>query len=309
MIFPCRRAIMCGKTLLQHKNVPTRYVSIVSAQGAMSLSCSFPMGPCIPALFTRTSMRPHSVRAQSITRATSPGRRTSATRAIPRRPHWRTAAAVASTSARVRENVSTSAPSCASPSAIVRPIPRPPPVTTTVLPSSFITECNPRRLLGGRPVELGRILKRRLLLGGFPALAHEVLPDLQVLHRVHNCRGVRQPETFPTIEKSKSKNVHVEKTQEGVERNQPNQINLVFHAILVNQAQGKKRLRAGPEIAQAIAHHGEREEPEELQPATLGFLQFEHRREQALAQVVVRVAQALVDEIVAHHAGRASHDN
>src|SRR5712692_2814540 len=177
----------------------------------MSLSCSFPMGPCIPALFTRMSIRPQLATAQSITRATSSGRRTSATRAIPRRPHWRTAVAVASTSARVRENVSTSAPSCASPSAIVRPIPRPPPVTTAVLPSSFIVECDPRQLLGGRPVELGRILKRRLLLGGFPALAHEVLPDLQVLHRVHNCRGVRYSKTIPATEKSKSKNVHVEK--------------------------------------------------------------------------------------------------
>src|SRR6266849_6917113 len=275
----------------------------------MSLSCSFPMGPCIPALFTRMLMRPHSASAQSITRATSSGRRTSATRAIPRRPLWRTAAAVASTSARVRENVSTSAPSCASPSAIVRPIPRPPPVTTAVLPSSFIVECDPRQLLGGRPVELGRILKRRLLLSGFPALAHEVLPDLEALHRVHNRGGVRQPETFPAVEESQPEHVHVEKTQEGVERNQPDQINLVFYAILVNQAQGKQRLRAGPEIAQAIAQHGEWEEPEELQPATLSFLQLEHRREQALAQVVVHVAQALVDEIVAHHAGRASHDN
>src|SRR5713101_3727654 len=275
----------------------------------MSLSYSFPMGPCIPALFTRMSMRPHSVRAQSITRATSSGRRTSATRAIPRRPHWRTAAAVASTSARVRENVSTSAPSCASPSAIVRPIPRPPPVTTAVLPSSFIVEYDPPRLLGRRPVELCRIFQRYLPRGGFPALAHEVLPDLQVLHRVHDGGGVRQPETFPAVEESQPEHVHVEKTQEGVERNQPDQIHFVFHAILVNQTQGKQRLRAGPEISQAIAHHGEREEPEELQPATLGFLQFEHRREQALAQVVVRVAQALVDEIVAHHAGRASHDN
>ena len=89
----------------------------------------------MPALLTRTSIRPNSATVASISARTAPSRRRGTTPRAARRPSARTSAATSSHGSSLRLATTTSAPASAKPSAIARPRPLLPPVTTTTLPS------------------------------------------------------------------------------------------------------------------------------------------------------------------------------
>ena len=86
--------------------------------------------PPIPALFTSTSSEPPRSRSAATARPTDAGTVTSIASAIASPPRSRISAAVRSISAAVRAATATVAPRPANASAIARPIPRPPPVTS-----------------------------------------------------------------------------------------------------------------------------------------------------------------------------------
>src|SRR5207248_1103444 len=83
----------------------------------------------MPALFTRTSIRPKSARARSTIAARSLREVTSVEATLARRPSPCTSAAVRSAPARSSSATTISAPSRASSRAVARPMPRPAPVT------------------------------------------------------------------------------------------------------------------------------------------------------------------------------------
>jgi hypothetical protein len=88
-----------------------------------------------PALLTRMSSAPEWARTSAARRAHSDRRDRSA--ATPRTgPNSASAVTAASTASALRELITTEAPACSSPRAIIIPIPLVPPVTRAVLPCS-----------------------------------------------------------------------------------------------------------------------------------------------------------------------------
>src|SRR3990170_2908606 len=130
MIFPRRRSTMPGSAARVQRNVPTRFTMIVLTQASLSLLIRGPMGPNVPALLTRTSMRPNRSRAAPASAFTCCASETSTGTAIASPPWEAISPAVLSISIRVRAAATTLAPSRARPRAISLPIPRPAPVTT-----------------------------------------------------------------------------------------------------------------------------------------------------------------------------------
>src|SRR6266480_2992384 len=90
----------------------------------------------MPALFTRTSIRPSSARVRSAMAARSAREVTSVGTTLARRLSARTSAAVRSAATRSNSAMTMSAPWRASSSAVARPMPRPAPVTMATCPSS-----------------------------------------------------------------------------------------------------------------------------------------------------------------------------
>src|SRR5581483_7497276 len=92
--------------------------------------------PPPPAPLTRTSTWPSPPRTAPASRSTSPASVTSATTPSVGPPRAASSAAVSSTAARVRAATATAAPASASARAVLRPIPRLPPVTSATFPLS-----------------------------------------------------------------------------------------------------------------------------------------------------------------------------
>src|SRR5712692_2596056 len=92
-----------------------------------------------PALFTTMSSWPNCARASSTARLTSARRVRSQPSASPLTPSASISCLTASALSARMSSTATSSPSCARPSAMARPMPRPPPVTSAVLPLSFMT--------------------------------------------------------------------------------------------------------------------------------------------------------------------------
>src|SRR5437762_6406401 len=104
----------------------------------------------MPALFTRTPIRPKSARARSTIAARSLREVTSVDATLARRPSPCTSAAVRSAPARSSSATTISAPSRASSRAVARPMPRPAPVTIAIWSLSSIVVPLARRQRGER---------------------------------------------------------------------------------------------------------------------------------------------------------------
>ena len=154
---PRPRATIPGRTARQKLAAPVRFVERTrSHSSGVRLRKGFQRKT--PALLTRMSTGPNSASARSTTASAAPRRVMSA--GIARhcafnRFSW---AAVSSSSFSVRATSATRAPSCAKRAATERPIPRPAPVTTTVLFENFMSPRSaraprraPRRGALGRP--------------------------------------------------------------------------------------------------------------------------------------------------------------
>ena len=110
----------------------------MTALQCSSLESSIGLGPPRPALFTRISIPFLSLPTPLNRSATSSGQVTSQVNDSPEPPADRTSSTVSSRASRRRPQTTTRAPSLPSVSAIARPIPEPPPVTTATFPSKLI---------------------------------------------------------------------------------------------------------------------------------------------------------------------------
>src|SRR6266849_4895323 len=131
---PRPAAIMRAAAACVTKTRPFRSMSItVSQESASSVPRSW--GMFVPALFTRMSTPLHSRSMRSKQTRIEASFLTSRSSASDRLPFARSATATGSASLPFREVTATSAPASARASAIARPIPREPPVTSARFPS------------------------------------------------------------------------------------------------------------------------------------------------------------------------------
>lgn len=114
--------------------IPVRLVATTDDPSASSISARGPTGPRVPALLNAMSRPPWRDAAVSMRRATSAGRVTSATTAIPRPPASTIRSTVSASGSGRRPATTTVAPARANASAVALPIPVPPPVTRTTFP-------------------------------------------------------------------------------------------------------------------------------------------------------------------------------
>src|SRR3989475_13120468 len=141
MIRPHRCLAMTRAAAWPQRNAPVRFTASVRSQMSSETSRNA-AGRLTPALLTRMSRRPKLPRVCSINRVTSAGRLTSAGTA--RAPSSSVAAARAPASASTSA-MTTRAPSATNLRAMPKPIPFAPPVTTAVLPVSFMLSSSPDR--------------------------------------------------------------------------------------------------------------------------------------------------------------------
>src|SRR6266540_2077485 len=131
---PRPAAIMRAADACVTKTRPFRSMSItVSHESSSSVARS--CGMFVPALFTRMSTLPHSRSIRSKHTRIDAAFRTSSSSARDRLPFARSATATGSASSPFRDVTATSAPASARASAIARPMPREPPVTSARFPS------------------------------------------------------------------------------------------------------------------------------------------------------------------------------
>src|SRR6266508_4460046 len=131
---PVPRASIPGITSRQHRKTPSRLTSCTCHQSSGSTFHVAPPGPPTPAFATKRSIcspPPISNSTLATIRATSSRFETSATRASPP-----ISSATRSTCSWVRAETATRMPAEASSRAMSAPMPRPPPVTSAICPSS-----------------------------------------------------------------------------------------------------------------------------------------------------------------------------
>src|SRR5581483_131590 len=124
-------AAINGSVCLLTRNVPHTFVSTIRRQLAGSVS-SIGRPPPMPALLTSTSTPLHWRLRLAKASDTAASSVMSARRTIAVAPRVRISSAVCSSCGAVRATIATVAPGEENASAIARPIPRPPPVTSTV---------------------------------------------------------------------------------------------------------------------------------------------------------------------------------
>src|SRR5581483_11084706 len=128
---------ICAIARLQPRKTPRRLTAMIASQSSSDVSSSpFERGPATPALQTITSSRPHRDTAADTSRSTSSQREASASRKRPRTPSSLSVGSPPSTGSCRTSPTTTRAPSRAKRSAIARPSPEAPPVTTAVRPCS-----------------------------------------------------------------------------------------------------------------------------------------------------------------------------
>ncbi len=135
MMAPPPRSIICSAAANVQFAVPSRMVPTTERQ-PFAESSSAGQRKFAPALFTSTERSPSSSRTVSTISSTRSGSRTSTVVAHASTPRCSISAATGSRCSIDRLAIATFAPWSANPSAIARPIPVPPPVTSTVSPSS-----------------------------------------------------------------------------------------------------------------------------------------------------------------------------
>src|SRR5438552_8212479 len=169
-----------GRAACVTNATPLRSVSTTVSQ-ASSSSEARSVGIFVPALLTRMSIVPHPrVSASKHTRIDA-ALRTSSPSATERRPFVRISRATGSASPAFRDVIATSAPALARATAIARPMPRLPPVTSERLPCRS----------NGPPIQRGRIRSMRTVEAEIRAPGNEAFPDvltpdaLDFLGRLH----------------------------------------------------------------------------------------------------------------------------
>src|SRR6266545_1686349 len=128
---------MSGTTYRQHRNTPFRFTSITCRQASGGYSQSVWFGPVMPAFATRMSMAP-SASAVAATAASTLAALETSTALVWTVPCPDSSAAVDSTRFASRSQRETAAPDARKRSAMARPIPCAPPVTTARLPARSI---------------------------------------------------------------------------------------------------------------------------------------------------------------------------
>ena len=128
---PCSR--ISRAAAWQHRNVPVRFTRRTCSHSA-SVTSSGSLRWIVPAAFTRMSSRPRSAATPWNVAAIEAGSATSR-----RSPEWpapmpESSATVSATFASAREPTITDAPACANPTAMARPNPLVPPVTSATRP-------------------------------------------------------------------------------------------------------------------------------------------------------------------------------
>src|SRR5881397_1420614 len=137
MIRPALRSRKYGVTALQVKKTDFVLTANARSQSSSVLFVNgMPGGEAMPALFTRTSMRPSTSRVRSTISFTSALLVTSHFMASTRRPSAFTSSAVFSALRTWMSGIAMSAPSLAIARTMPRPMPLPPPVTIATFPSS-----------------------------------------------------------------------------------------------------------------------------------------------------------------------------
>src|SRR5213594_1652964 len=137
MMRPALRSRKYGVTALDVKKTDFVLTANARSQSSSVLFVNgMPGGEAMPALFTRTSMRPSTSRVRSTISFTSALLVTSHFMASTRRPSAFTSSAVFSALRTWMSGIAMSAPSLAIASTMPRPMPLPPPVTIATFPSS-----------------------------------------------------------------------------------------------------------------------------------------------------------------------------
>src|ERR1700676_2917471 len=129
IISPLLRLIIEGATALETRNTLFKLVSRTRSQSSSDFSCAGPKTP-MPALFTRMVIGPRADSVLATRLATSAGRVTSATCKNTRPPRPASWALASFRALESRPQIATAAPSDAKRTAMARPIPRLPPVTS-----------------------------------------------------------------------------------------------------------------------------------------------------------------------------------
>src|SRR5215475_10300312 len=128
---------MCGTTARQQLNVPLRLTSSTSSQASGGYSQVRTLGPAIPALLTRMSTLSNAASVASRARSTASSTVTSTAKASIR-PRAFSSTAALSESLASRSQMAIAAPESRNRSAMARPIPCAPPVTTATRPERSI---------------------------------------------------------------------------------------------------------------------------------------------------------------------------
>src|SRR5438874_9493919 len=137
MMRPALRSKKYGATALDVRKTDFVLTANARSQSSSVLFVNgMPGGEAMPALFTRTSMRPSTSRVRSTISFTSALLVTSHFMASTRRPSAFTSSAVFSALRTWMSGIAMSAPSLAIASTMPRPMPLPPPVTIATFPSS-----------------------------------------------------------------------------------------------------------------------------------------------------------------------------
>ncbi len=132
---------MVGTQARNQRNTPIKLISMALAHSSASIVAICPTGPTTPALLIKIVMGPRACVTAVYARVIAAPSDKSHVTAMLRLPLAWTSLATCSISALVLAITATSHPSLASSSAIARPIPRPPPVTSATFPcNSFIIQ-------------------------------------------------------------------------------------------------------------------------------------------------------------------------
>ena len=136
MIRPPPAARRCGTTACSEWNTPLTFVSTHSSHHSTGISSTRAGGGFWPALSTARCRPPYASTVRRTSASTALLSRTSVTTPSASPPASLIASTVVSSSCSVRDAQTTAAPAAAKRTAIARPMPRPPPVTTATCPAS-----------------------------------------------------------------------------------------------------------------------------------------------------------------------------
>jgi hypothetical protein len=133
---PSPRATMCFAAVRSVKNAPSRFTLMTRRHSSVVISMKefTPRRPATPAFTKQESTRPCAASVSANARSTAVSSDTSHRSAVARPPSFCRRSSAARFLSSLVPQMATAAPDCASASAIPRPIPLLPPVTSATLP-------------------------------------------------------------------------------------------------------------------------------------------------------------------------------